>query len=116
MRVLISVLGLLFSLLSTTVVAGTETGLKIISIGANAQGSRTFYFKVDRTIGPYGCRSDLVKVDLYNDYDSQAEVISNNIVRSMVLSAFVANSNVQLKVRETCLHSNPTISQIWLSK
>jgi len=114
-----SVLAILFALITFhcfSANATTETELKVTSVGSWAQGNKTFYFTVDRVIGPAECRSTLVKVDLYSENDSQAELMSKNMVRSMALAAFASESNVKLSVKDTCLYNNPTIQQIWLTK
>ena len=103
-------------LLSKSSLSGTEAELKILKVGAWTQGSSTFYIKVDRSVGPDACRSNLVKVDLGSDDDSQSKLISKNMVRSMALAGLVSNVDVELLVSDSCLYNNPTITQIWLSR
>ncbi|WP_041590136.1 hypothetical protein [Teredinibacter turnerae] len=102
--------------ISAKVVAGTEAGLKILKIGAWAQGSSTFYIKVDRTVGPQECRSDLIKVDLGSDSDSETNLMSKNMARSMALVGLASGLDVELVLPDHCLYGNPTITQIWLAK
>ena len=101
-------------LMSTSVFSATEDDLKIIEIGAWAQGNSIFYLRLDRTIGPDECKSDLVKVYLGTDSDSENKLKSKSLIRSLAITALTAKLSVRVNVLDECLHNNPTIDQLYI--
>jgi hypothetical protein len=102
--------------ISTISYSATEDNLKIVEIGAWAQGNSIFYIRFDRNIGPTNCHDDLVKVYLGEEADLENVLKAKSQIRALSITALTANLNVKVATLDTCLHNSPTISQLYIKR